>query len=159
MKIWNELVDNFLGIDFVKQHKSFLLKYGLRLTGGISLGSLSRALLWLRAKFRAGNDGQFYPNALTEKTYLDGTAHFIVYGHTHHHEIVTLRAANLKTRPFDQVYINSGTWRAVHEMAAADLKRPEFVGYKVMTYLVFYKEDERVDREFETWSGALGSST
>jgi len=113
----------------------------------------------LKAKFGAGSDGQFYPNALTEKAYRDGSAHFIVYGHTHHHEIVTLRAANLKTCPFDQLYINSGTWRAVHEMAVAELKKPEFVGYKVMTYLVFYQGDEHGDREFETWSGALGSST
>jgi UDP-2,3-diacylglucosamine pyrophosphatase LpxH len=159
MKIWNELVDNFLEIDFVKQHRSFFLKYGLKLTGGISVGSLSGALLWLKAKLGVGGDGRFYTNAFTEKAYRDGSAHFIVYGHTHHHEIVTLRAASLKTRPFDQVYINSGTWRAVHEMAAADLKKPEFGGYKVMTYLVFYKGDEHGDREFEAWSGALGSST
>jgi UDP-2,3-diacylglucosamine pyrophosphatase LpxH len=159
MKIWNELVDNFLDIDFVKQHRSFSLKYGLKLTGGISLASLSGWLLWLRARFGVGSDAPFYPNALNEQAYRDGSAHFIVYGHTHHHEVVTLRAANLKTRPFDQIYINSGTWRAVHEMGAARMKKPEFVGYKVMTYLVFYKGDERIDREFETWSGALGSST
>jgi hypothetical protein len=58
----------------------------------------------------------------------------------------------------DRVYINSGTWRAVHEMAAAKPASEEFAGYKVMTYLVFYQGDEHVGREFESWSGALGTS-
>ena len=84
----------------------------------------------------------------------------IVYGHTHHHEIVVLRDANPKAGfAFDQIHINSGTWRVVHEMAAANTKAEEFAGYKVMTYLVFYQGDERVGRQFESWSGALGKSS
>jgi UDP-2,3-diacylglucosamine pyrophosphatase LpxH len=158
-QIWNELATNFLKIDFVKRHKS-ALKFGLKFSEGMSLANLSKALLWLKAKLGVGNEGPFYPNALTEEAYKQGTAHFIIYGHTHHYELVALRAANPKAgRPFDQTYINSGTWRAVHEMAAADPKAEEFAGYKVMTYLIFYKDDERVGREFESWSGALGSST
>ena len=36
------------------------------------------------------------------------------------YEMVVLKAANPKVGfSFDQVYINSGTWRAVHEMVAA----------------------------------------
>jgi hypothetical protein len=31
----------------------------------------------------------------------------------------------------------------------------EFIGYHVMTYLAFYKEEERRGRPFEAWSGAL----
>lgn len=157
--IWNSLANDFLKIPFVKQHKS-ALKFGLKLSTGVSLATLSRALLWLKAKFGIGNEKPFYQNALTEQAYKEGAAHFIVYGHTHHHEIVVLKAANPKAgRLVDQVYINSGTWRAVHEMAAANPKAEEFAGYKVMTYLVFYQGDERVGREFESWSGALGKSS
>jgi UDP-2,3-diacylglucosamine pyrophosphatase LpxH len=157
--IWNGLASDFLKIDFVKQHKS-ALKFGLKVSTGISLARLSRALLWLKEKFGIGNEKPFYQNALTEQAYKEGTAHFIVYGHTHHHEIVVLKAANPKAGlPFDQVYINSGTWRAVHEMAAGDPKAEEFGGYKVMTYLVFYRDDERVGREFESWSAAFGKSS
>jgi hypothetical protein len=43
-------------------------------------------------------------------------------------------------------------------MAAAKPASGEFAGYKVMTYLVFYQGDEHVGREFESWSGALGTS-
>ncbi len=156
--IWNGLANDFLKIPFVKQHKS-ALKFGLKLSTGVSLATLSRALLWLKAKFGVGNEKPFYKNALSEEAYKNVTAHFIVYGHTHHHEIVVLRAANPKAGlAFDEVYINSGTWRAVHEMAA-NVRAEEFAGYKVMTYLVFYQGDERVHREFESWSGALGKSS
>jgi hypothetical protein len=158
-EIWNGLADDFLAISFVKQHKS-VLKFGLKISTVFSLASLSRTLLWLKAKFGVGNEKPFYQNALTEQAYKERAAHFIVYGHTHHHEIVVLRAANPKAGlAFDQVYINSGTWRAVHEMAAASSRTEEFAGYKVMTYLVFFQGDERVGREFESWSGALGKSS
>ena len=33
---------------------------------------------------------------------------------------------------------------------------PNFAFYHVMTYLAFFREDERSGRPFETWSGTLG---
>jgi hypothetical protein len=154
--IWNGLAKDFLRLPFVVQHKS-ALKFGLKLSAWLSLATLSRGLLWLKAKLGVGNEKPFYRNALNERAYKDGSAQFIVYGHTHHHEIILLRAANPRAGlARDEVYINSGTWRAVHEMAATG---EEFAGYKVVTYLVFYRGDERVGRGFETWSGALGSSS
>jgi len=41
-------------------------------------------------------------------------------------------------------------------MAKSDTKVPRFVDYKVMTYLTFFKEDERGGKKFEVWSGNLG---
>jgi len=57
-----------------------------------------------------------------------------------------------------QIYINSGTWRTVHELARLHVSEQEFAGYHVMTYLAFFKDDERNGRKFETWSGTLGMS-
>jgi len=154
--IWNGLAKDFLRLPFVVQHKS-ALKFGLKVSTGLSIAALSCGLLWLKGKLGIGAEKPFYQNAYNERAYRDGTARFIVYGHTHHHEIVVLKAANPRAGlAFDEVYINSGTWRAVHEMAATG---EEFAGYKVMTYLVFYQADERVGRGFESWSGALGSSS
>ncbi|HEX9111941.1 MAG TPA: hypothetical protein VF845_10720 [Terriglobales bacterium] len=158
-EIWNGLVDRFLEIEFVKAHKS-ALKWALKFSQGISLATLSKGLLWAEKKFGIGNDGPFYPNALNEKAFKDRTAAHFVYGHTHLYEIVTLRASEPRAGiGFDQVYVNSGTWRAVHELAVATPKEEQFVGYNVMTYLVFYKDDERTSRGFESWSGALGNTT
>ncbi len=55
------------------------------------------------------------------------------------------------------MYINSGTWRRVHSLAVKDTKEQEFISYNVMTYLAFFKGDERGGRPFESWSGAIGS--
>jgi UDP-2,3-diacylglucosamine pyrophosphatase LpxH len=98
-----------------------------------------------------GSVETYYQHTSEEQAVKDKKA-FIVYGHTHHSEVVSLDNVNSK----DQIYINSGTWRAVYEMAKADYKLPRFVNYKVMTYLAFFKDDERGGRKFESWSGSLG---
>jgi hypothetical protein len=46
----------------------------------------------------------------------------------------------------------------VHELARFHPMQKQFVRYHVMTYLGFFKEDERKGRRFEAWTGALGSS-
>lgn len=83
---------------------------------------------------------------------------FVVFGHTHHHEIVALDDPIHDGKPVEQIYVNSGTWRAVHELAQAHPGKHRFLGFHVMTYLAFFKDDERKRRGSETWSGALGKS-
>jgi len=53
------------------------------------------------------------------------------------------------------IYVNSGTWRAVYDLAKYRPKLEEFFGYHVMTYLAFFRGDERRGKAFETWSGSL----
>ena len=52
-------------------------------------------------------------------------------------------------------YLNSGTWRAVFDLACSRPQDADFFGYHVMTYLSFFKDDEREDCEFEAWSSSL----
>jgi hypothetical protein len=54
------------------------------------------------------------------------------------------------------MYLNAGAWRPVHELAKVNPKEEEFMSYHVMSYLAFFKDDERRGRPFETWSGTLG---
>ena len=55
-----------------------------------------------------------------------------------------------------QVYFNAGTWRRVHRLARSSRSGRAFIAYDVMTYLAFFKDDERKGRPFACWSGALG---
>jgi hypothetical protein len=79
----------------------------------------------------------------------------VVHGHTHRYEVVPLDVSMKGKTRFDQLYLNTGTWRCVHEQARSRPADHEFVGYSVMTYAAFFKPDERRGRRFETWSGSL----
>ena len=85
------------------------------------------------------------------------TAKFIVYGHTHHAEIVPLDTFSTANRLTSQIYLNSGTWHTYFDLAICKPKEQKFVPYQVLTYLTFYKEGKRGGRRFETWSGAFSN--
>ncbi|MCK9375292.1 MAG: hypothetical protein M0P73_03975 [Syntrophobacterales bacterium] len=88
---------------------------------------------------------------------LDPRFRYVVYGHTHEPLVAALRsdpplAGDL--RPLEKVYLNTGTWRARYYQASED---NSFMSWKNMTYVIFYREDERTGRmaDFETWTGTL----
>lgn len=163
-EIWDKLVDCFLAVDFVKKHRSIKdlfgdltkLEWALKFSKGVSLGNLSNLVSWLKGKLGV-HDAPFFPNAFNEATFKDRSAKFIVYGHTHTPEIVPLDSTTTPNGVLNQAYINSGTWRAVHDLAQWRVRDQEFMGYHVMTYVAFYKDHERGGRPFETWSGTLAT--
>lgn len=160
-EIWNELVHRFLDLDFVKARpfgSSILIKLGFEISSEVPMAGLSDVAAWFSSKFGGGLGESFYPYALHEKAFTEGWAKFIVYGHTHHYEIVPLQSVQRGGNVTNQVYINSGTWRPVHELARFHPTQKQFVGYHVMTYLAFFKGNERKGRAFESWTGALDSS-
>jgi hypothetical protein len=156
--IWNRLVREFLKLPFVEQRSETLppgtlekMALVLRISEGVSLGRLSRFMRWLSRHTDGGDGRPSFRDALTEGAIPP--ARSIVYGHTHRHEIVPLDVGG--NGAFEQRYLNSGTWRVVHEQAR---RRPEaemFTNHWVMSYLALYKDDERGGRPFEAWSGAL----
>jgi hypothetical protein len=159
-QVWNALVHEFLGVDFVKARpfgSSASIKLGFEISSELSLTGLSDVVMWFGAK-AGGHAGSLFPYALQEAAFKEGWAKFIVYGHTHHYEVVPLQSTQEADKTMDRLYINSGTWRPVHELAQFHAIQKQFVRYHVMTYLSFFKDDEREGRGFESWSGALGSS-
>lgn len=160
--IWDDLVDEFLRLKFVRDRDGWFpfdlvdkLEVGLK----ISKAAFSRAggqlFSWINETF-GGKDKPFFRHALTETAFRNQQARYIVYGHTHRPEIVPLDISFPGNRAVGQMYLNSGTWRRVHELARRNPDEEEFLGYYVMTYLAFYRGDERRGRPFESWSGALG---
>jgi hypothetical protein len=160
--IWNALVHEFLELEFVKARplgSSLLIKLGFEISSELPMSGLSDIAAWFSTKFGGGRGESFYPYAMHEKSLIDGWAKFIVYGHTHHYEIVPLQTLLQDNGLTNQIYINSGTWRPVHELARLHPSQKHFIGYHVMTYLTFFKGDERKGKAFETWTGALESSS
>ena len=147
--VWNELVDDFFRIDFVKDRDSFFnpwdnvdkLQAALRLSQGLSLQTAGRLLAWINKQGLKKPDA-YYEDALTEPAFKSRRARYIVYGHTHQHEVVPLDVAYSRGREVNQFYLNSGTWRRVYKLAMLNTKDEEFIGHNVMTYLEFIAGDE-----------------
>lgn len=159
-KVWDDLCDQFLELDFVReQDQAFkfdivdALQLVVKISKRTSFETLNDIAVWVRERLRE-NDRSLAENALREPAFLDDSARFIVYGHTHHHEIVPLDSDGEPPDEQDQLYINSGTWRSYYDLAVKDPKDQKFVRYQTLTYLTFYKDSERGGRLFETWSGA-----
>lgn len=155
-QVWNQLASEFFKIPFVRNHpKINRVKWAQCLTSGFSLNLLSRLAQKLAGLFRS-SDCPNYKNALQEPAFLNRSARCIVYGHTHHYVLVPLDVTTAPDGTLNQIYINSGTWRPYHQLAKNHPQQEQFVPYQLMTYLAFYKDDERGGRRYESWSGALG---
>lgn len=161
-RIWDELADQFLAMEFVRERDVPFsldivdkLAFALKFSQGFSLRSASKLLTWFNERFGAGEES-YYKEAFGERDFKNRRAHHIVYGHTHRQRVVALDTSFSEAGVLERLYMNSGTWRRVHEMARLNPKDEEFVNFNVMTYIGFYKGDERAGRPFELWSGALG---
>jgi UDP-2,3-diacylglucosamine pyrophosphatase LpxH len=159
--IWDKLGRDLLAQPFVRSHDKWLkpdavdgLQALFSLTDAVSFKTLDSLVLWIRKKFWS-DELTLSQHALKEGAFLNRKAQFIVYGHTHHHEIVPLDSIPASPVPTNQMYINSGTWHTYFDLAVHKPEEQKFVPYQVLTYLTFYKDDERNGRRFETWSGSF----
>jgi hypothetical protein len=164
--IWDNAAERFIHLDFVRANDQRLafdvvdgLEGALLFSKGFSFKALERLAGWAHEKFWKTDKISFAEHALKEQALKERLAQYIIYGHTHFHEIVPLDSYLHNGKLYNQVYINSGTWHSYHHMALQDPTKLKFVGMHVMTYLAFFKEDERGGRRFEAWSGSLSSTT
>lgn len=156
-EVWDELADHLLHLDFIREaDKAFKfdlvdkMEIAIKISRAISFEKLDDLVLRLQNRTTAG-DRSFARFALQEPSFIDNTARYIVYGHTHHHETVPLDYDDIGG---NQIYFNSGTWHTYFDLARKDPTEKKFIPYKALTYITFYKDDEHDERHFETWSGA-----
>lgn len=157
-KVWDDLADQFLDLDFVRaMDKSFeidivdKLQLAIKISTLVSFETVESLTLRLQGRRGGGKDRSFADRALQEPAFLDRSARFIIYGHTHHHETIPL---DYNETGGNQIYFNSGTWHTYFDLARKNPTEKKFIPYKALTYITFYKEDEHDERNFETWSGA-----
>jgi hypothetical protein len=160
-KVWDDLCDQFLQLDVVREEdKAFkfdivdAMQLVVKISKRTSFDTINDIVVWVRDRLRA-DDRSLAEHAVREPAFLDNSARFVVYGHTHHHEIVPLDSDGEPPNERHQLYINSGTWRSYYDLAVKNPKELKFVRYQTFTYLTFYKDGERAGRQFEVWSGAF----
>jgi len=158
-RIWDDLCDQFLDLEFVRaKDQTFKfdmvdkMQVAIKISKVISLETLDNLVYRLQNKRLFDTGGHsFAEHALQEPSFLDDSARYIVYGHTHHHQTIPLDYDEIGG---NQIYFNSGTWHTYFDLARKDPTEKKFVPYKALTYISFYNENEHDDRKFETWSGA-----
>jgi hypothetical protein len=158
-KIWDRLADEFIQLDFVRQaDKSFrfdivdAMQLIVKLSERASFSTINDIVVWVRDRMW-DVENSFAVHALKEPAFLNNKARYIVYGHTHHHEIVPLDAEGGTSYAKSQIYFNSGTWHTYFDLAIKNPREQKFVPYETLTYLTFYLDEEHDERRFETWSG------
>ena len=157
--IWDDISGEFLDLDFVRQSdKAYkldmvdALQFVIKISGRASFSTINDVMIWVRKKMW-GVEHSFASHALREPTFLNNQNQFVVYGHTHHYEVVPL-GVNATGQAESQVYFNSGTWHSYYDLAIKNPKEQKFVPYQALTYISFFNEEEHDGRRFETWSGA-----
>jgi UDP-2,3-diacylglucosamine pyrophosphatase LpxH len=130
------------------------LQIGAALNRLVSLETLSRFSLLHERQARATSYREHAEHELIEMQSRSGQRafEFIVFGHTHHPEVVPLEL----DYPRSWIYLNAGTWRRVHRRCVAERRRLEFADYHVMSMVAIYADSERGGRPYETWTGTLG---
>jgi hypothetical protein len=160
-KIWDQVSDEFLQVDFVREaDKAFqfdlvdAMELVVNISKQASFKTINDLMMWIR-DMMWGGEISYAKYALREKAFLDNSARYIIYGHTHHHETIPLDAEGVPPYEESQIYFNSGTWRSYYDLAVRDPEAQKFVPYQSMTYLTFYDREERGERRFEAWTGAF----
>lgn len=163
-RIWDALADEFLDQPFVRQRDTWCpvdivdgLQKALKFSRRLSVGWASWVAEWI-CRLRGADTSSFFHHALTEQDFRNRRAKHIVYGHTHRAEVVPLDASYAEGYVLHQTYFNSGTWRRVHEQTRFAPREHEFIAADTLSYLAFFKDDERGGKPYETWTGTLGVS-
>jgi hypothetical protein len=161
-KVWDALADEFLDLPYVHRRDTWCpvdvvdgLQKALKFTRRLSVGWASWVAQWMW-QLRGADSSSYYQHALAEQDFRNRRAKHIVYGHTHTAEVVPLDASYAEGYVLHQAYFNSGTWRRVYEQTRFAATEHEFIAADTLTYLAFFKDDERRGRPYETWSGTLG---
>ena len=163
-KVWDALAEEFLDHPFVRSRDTWCpvdvvdgLERALKFSRRVSVGWASWIAQWM-CELRGADSDSYFVHALGEQDFRNRRAKHIVYGHTHHAEVAPLDASYAEGYTLHQAYFNSGTWRRVYQQTKFAPREHEFVPADTMTYLAFFKDDERKGRPFETWTGTLGIS-
>jgi len=157
--IWDNLGDEFLQIYFVRQQdKHFqpdlvdVMKVAVNISKRTPLNMIDDLFTWVCDKL-GGGKLPFAGHALNEPSLMNKQARYVVYGHTHHPETVSLDLVGDPPKLESQIYFNTGTWHSYYDLVVKHSDEQKFIPYQAMTYVVFYKPEERGARNFETWSG------
>lgn len=165
-RVWNQLVENLLSSEFIKNQDKFgfqpvdKLQLLLRGTRFVAVHRAERVLeLGETASRLLSSTLDHYAHAAASEQWLTSRrVRYVIYGHTHNQRVVPLdRRTTTDSNDEELIYFNAGTWKNLHEQTIFSGEGAKFVNYIVMSYVAFFKDNERSGRPFEVWSGTLAN--
>ena len=155
--VWNSVIDDFFKLDAVHTRLGQLrggelntLRLLLTLTRHTSFQQVADITNWMQ-KNMLGSERSIARFAQHERDILENRAKFVVYGHTHSLESISLDKDIPLASNASRAYINTGSWGAFHDMATPVFNRAGQGPSNLVTCVAFYKDDERKGRKFEPW--------
>jgi UDP-2,3-diacylglucosamine pyrophosphatase LpxH len=155
--IWNSVIDDFLKLDAVHDRTRGLgggelqaLRLLLMLSQRTSFQTMVDMASWLQ-KNMWGGELSIARFAYRERDIIENRANYVVYGHTHSHEVISLDNATPVTNEARRVYVNTGTWGAFHDVASPKYNRAGTRPLNLVTCVAYYKDNECNGRRFEPW--------
>jgi UDP-2,3-diacylglucosamine pyrophosphatase LpxH len=155
--IWNAVIDDFLGLEAVRDRTRGLrsgelnaLRLLLLLSRNTSFQTTVDIAGWMH-KNSWGSELSIARFAQRERELLENRANYVVYGHTHSHEVVSLDPATPAVTESRRVYANTGTWGAFYDFSTPKYNRASAGPSNLVTCVAYYKDDERNGRKFEPW--------
>ncbi len=103
-------------------------------------------------------EGTSVDQILLTKSYEELNRHtnknirYVVCGHTHFFRRIPLGMYRGK----EVYYLNTGSWGRAYERSRSYWGKTQFIPKDSMSYLVFFKPDEKTEFSFEVWNGSLG---
>lgn len=154
--IWNGVIEEFLSLDILRtdQFANPRLRNTLRMIFSFSqktslptMASMSR-LLRSHITHEHISIARF---AQQEAAIRAGQADFVVYGHTHSHEVVSLDKHIKDTNDTNQIYINTGTWATFFDYSRRYDPKQRTTPMHMLTCVALYQDGERLGRRYENW--------
>jgi hypothetical protein len=136
-KVWNGLVAEFLELDFVRSLNNRWnpfetvdeLAFVLKLSRWTSIDNFNKMILLIKKKLFE-DDASLVKHAFREKAFISHQADFIIYGHTHHHEIIPLDVYHQNGKDIYQFLVNTGTWRSYYDLTRYHPEQQKFLPFR-----------------------------
>lgn len=159
LKVWDQCISDFLDLPATQEELRQLepgsrtaFKLFLQFTKRTSVYTQADIVKWMQ-KQGWGNEISIAKFARREKNIHNQRARYVVYGHTHSHEVISLDKRTPWPEQAAQVYINSGSWSSFYDISANGSAHKSTSPSHLLTCLAFYKDNERGGKRFETWWG------
>jgi hypothetical protein len=112
-------------------------------------------MILLAKKGLFDDNASLVKHALKEDAFTSRQADYIIYGHTHHQEIIPLDSYHHNGKEIYQFLVNTGTWRSYYDLTRFHPEQQKFLPFQLMSYSAFFTGDERHGRRHEAWLGNL----